>query len=138
MPIIIPDPDPPGVTPTDIEFELELQRQATRYFIAWQPYDVVLIPTIKVKSGTGSKRTDGPPRSVQRMRLIPQAETNPPTTMEDGVERIADFVLLGEYDSVMMIGDHWRDSLGFLYEIFDVTATNGYEVKGMVQKRGAQ
>lgn len=138
MPIIIPDPDPPGVTPVMRDFELAIQRRATRWFIAWQPYDVILVPKVKVKSGSGTKETDGTPRPVQRMRLIPQAETQPPTPLNNGgVERVADFVLLGEYDCEMQIGDHWRDSLGFLYEIFDVTATNGYEVKGLVEKHGA-
>lgn len=133
MPIIVPDPSTVQVNRTA---ELAMHRKNTEWFIAWNPTDLVLIPKVKVKAGTGTKVTDGTARAVQRMRLIPQAETTPPFTTPDGVERVVSYVLLGLWGCVMAIGDHWRDVNGFYHEVLDITS-NGYEVKGLVEKHGA-
>lgn len=136
MPIIVPDPPSNQIT-VQRELELAYHRRTTDYFIAWNPIEIVLIPKVRVKSPSGSKEIDGTPKGLQRFRLIPQSETTPPVIIEDGVERVIDFVLLGSWNADMTIGDHWRDTLGFYHEILDVT-TNGYEVKGMVQKHGGR
>lgn len=122
------------------EAELKLQRKNTEWFIAWNPYPVVLVPKVKVKSGTGTKVTDGTPRVEQTMRLIPQSETTPPITSTNGVnlagtERVITHVLLGLFDAVMQVGDHWRDENNFYYEVLFV-ARNGYETKGLIEQHG--
>lgn len=137
MPIIVPDPPSNQIT-VPRAAELVIQRKATDWFIAWNPSEIILIPKIKVKSGSGTKEEDGTPRGMQVFRLIPQAETTPPVPLNNGgQERVIDYVLLGPWNADMQIGDHWRNTLGFLLEIFDVTS-NGYEVKGLVEKHGAR
>lgn len=136
MPIIVPDP-PSNQIVVPREAELAAHRVNTEYFIAWNPIELQLIPKVKVRSATGTKKMDGTPKALQRFRLIPQLETTPPVLIEDGVERVIDFVLLGPWNADMSVGDHWRDTVGFYYEILNVT-TNGYEVKGLVQKHGAR
>lgn len=117
------------------EAELKLQQKNTEWFIAWNPYPVVLIPKVKVKSGTGTQITDGPPRAEQTMRLIPQFETSTPFELDDGTERIITHVLLGQFDAVMAVGDHWRDSDGLYYEVLSILR-NGYEIKGLIEQHG--
>jgi hypothetical protein len=135
---IIPDPDPidAGIERAR-QVELRFQRFNTKSFIAWHPTDIRLIPRTAVKTGSGTKWTDGPPRPLQRFRLIPQSETTPPFALEDGTERVISFVLLGLFDAEMFVHDYWRDSMGFRYEILNVTAENGYETKGLIEKHGA-
>lgn len=120
--------------------ELAIQRKNTEWFIAWNPYPVILIPQVKTKTGTGTEITDGIPRAEQTMRLIPQNEVTPPTTKNNGVtlngvERVITHVLLGLYDAVLAVGDHWRDGDGFYYEVLFV-GRNGYESKGLIEQHG--
>lgn len=126
----------PRMIEVNREAELAIHRKNTEWFIAWNPIDLVLIPEVKVRSGTGTKITDGPPRPVQRMRLIPQTETTPPTIIEDGVERVISFVLLGLHDAQMGVGDHWTDDAGNFYRVVYVNDYNGYEVKGLIEAHG--
>lgn len=133
MPIIVPNPPPVTTPPVARDTELAYQRRNTTWFIAWNPSNIDLIPTIKVKTGSGTKRTDGTPRATQVMRLIPQNETTTPFTTDDGSEHVVSYVLLAEWDCSMEIGDHWVDSNGSRYEVLDTT-TNGYEVKGLIEQ----
>lgn len=124
--------------PVDRSAELAVHRKNTEWFIAWNPIDLVLIPKVRTKTGSGSVIEDGPPRPVQRMRLIPQSETTPPTIIDSGTgqERVISFVLLGTYDAQMDVGDHWTDDAGNYYEVINVNDYNGYEVKGLIEAHG--
>ena len=132
MTIIVPSP-PDDVPDVPRELELEAHRKNTEWFIAWNPYEVTLIPRTREKSGSGSRWVDGPPRVVQTMRLIPQSETTLPVTTADGKVRQITHVLLGRWDADMAIGDHWTDTVGSTFEVVDMSTPNGYEVKGLIQ-----
>ena len=136
MPIVVPGGGG-GIPAVFRDAELAIHRQNTDWFIGWNPTDITLIPSIKTKTGSGTKITDGTPRLVQTFRLIPQSETTPPTFIEDGVERVVSFVLLGSWNCTMAPGDHWRDVVGELYTVLSVATFNGYEVKGLIEKHGA-
>jgi hypothetical protein len=132
MTIIVPPP--PSNQPTVArEIELAVHRRNTEYFIAWNPYQVTLIPRERVKTGSGSSWVDGEPRVTQIMRLIPQSETTPPFTTADGKVRSITHVLLGRWDADMAIGDHWTDTIGSTFEIIDISTPNGYEMKALIE-----
>lgn len=116
--------------------EMRVQRAQTLKFINSDPSLIALIPVLKTKNASGGfTRTDQPPRAVQTFKLIPQTETNRPTVTVDGVERAADYVLLGLWDAVVAYDDHWTDGDGFSYAVLSVSR-NEYESKALVVRRG--
>ena len=135
MPIVLPNPPDSGVN-VILTTEININRKNTTYFIATNPYPVILIPTVKTKlTNGGHSTTDGPEKPQQICRLIPAQETTQPFFNAEGIDRQIDYVLLGRWDADFSIHDHWRDIQGFLYEIVDVQS-NGYEIKGAVIKHG--
>lgn len=135
MPIIVPDPPAPDIV-VDVSMEIRINRKNTTAFIRANPQQIALIPVSRVRQASGgSKFVDQPPRPVQTFRLIPRDETTLPTFNDEGQQRTYDLVLLGQWSAGMNIGDWWRDTAGFKYEIMDVQS-NAYEVKGAVVKHG--
>jgi hypothetical protein len=132
MAILVPPP-PSNQPVVSRELELEAHRKNTEWFMAWNPYPVILIPRERVKTGSGSKWVDGEPRVVQTMRLIPQSETAAPLTTADGKVRSITHVLLGRWDADVAIGDHWTDTIGSTFEVIDVSTPNGYETKALIE-----
>ena len=136
MSIIIPGGDP-LVPSFNREAELMVLRRQTKVFIQTDPSVISLIPVLKTKNASaGWTRTDQPPRPPQTFKLITLNENAKPTVVQDGVERIVDFQLLGEWTAEMDIGDYWRDSEQLKYEIVELVPTNLYETRGMVVKHG--
>lgn len=133
MTIIVPSPTPSDPVVAR-ELELAIHRRNTEWFIAWNPYQVTLIPRVRQKTGSGSRWVDDSPRLTQIMRLIPQSETTPPVTTADGKVRSITHVLLGRWDADMAIGDHWVDTVGSTFEVIDISTPNGYEVKGLIEE----
>jgi hypothetical protein len=127
------------MTTPAITLELQLQRRLTKEFIAWDPSTIVLIPQVRERTGSGGTDwIDGEPREPQVFKLITMSDSTRPVRSADGVERIVDFTLLGEWDCEMQIYDYWLDSNGARYEIIEIVPHNGYEVKGLVTRRGFQ
>lgn len=120
--------------------EIAWKQRGTDQFIAANPITLILIPKVEVKTGAGGKvATDGPPRMPQALRLIDQATAsgNVPGRFraQDGQQRRATFMLLGSWDAVMAVGDHWTVN-GKRYEITEMLPDNGYEQRGMVTYYG--
>jgi hypothetical protein len=115
-------------------------RQGTKDYIAQDPTSIALTPRVKTHTDSGSEVwEDGTPRAAQSFKLIsiaftPQG-TNPQITV-DGVERIIGFYLLGAWDCVMEVGDHWVGSDGRRYEVIALMDGHGYETKGAVEAHG--
>lgn len=135
MPLIIPNDDP---TPSfNRAAELAVLRRQTKIFIATDPSTITLIPVAKTKNASaGWTRTDQAPRPPQQFKLITLNENAKPTVVQDGVERLVDFQLLGEWTAQMDVADYWRDDEGLKYEIVEMVPSNLYEVRGMVTKHG--
>jgi hypothetical protein len=136
MPLVIPaeDPDEP---PFDQPLELKVLRRQTKWFIRTDPTTITLIPVRKVKNASaGFTRIDQAPRPPQVFKLITLNENAKPTIVDDGVERLVDFQLLGEWSAQMDVGDYWRDEENQKYEIVELVPTNLYETRGMVVKHG--
>lgn len=136
MPIILPGEDP-DAPPFDQSVELKVLRRQTRYFIHTDPSVITLTPVKKTKNASaGFTRTDLLPRPPQTFKVITLNENAKPTIVQDGVERLVDFQLLGEWTAQMDVGDYWRDSEQLKYEIVELVPSNLYEVRGMVVKHG--
>lgn len=117
--------------------ELAVNRENTRAFIAAHPLTLALIPTIRVKSGTGGiQLASGSPRVAQVLRLIeaPSAYGNSPGLIEaaDGRQRRVTYQLLGEYTATIEVGDYWLDANGVRYEVVELLPYNDYERRGQV------
>lgn len=113
-----------------------VQRKNTRAFILAEPIDVVLIPRTITKSNTGAQQfTDGTPRAVQTVRLIPITEVQRPTVTVAGVERIADFTILLEWDGEIARNDYFVIGDAH-YDVIELSPFNGYEVKALVAAHG--
>lgn len=116
------------------------QRALTQRYIDYDPTTIILIPTVKTHTDSGSDVwTDGPPRMAQTFKLITieaTAHGHEPVSTQDGVERIINAVLLGAWDSVMEVGDHWRGADGRRYTIIALEDGHGYAKKGLVEAHG--
>lgn len=124
-------------TPFNRAAELAVLRNQTHWFILTDPSFIILTPVLKVKNASaGFTRIDQPPRPSQTFKLITLNENAKPTIVQDGVERLVDFQLLGEWDAQMNVGDYWRDAENLKYEIVELVPTNEYETRGMVVKHG--
>jgi hypothetical protein len=118
--------------------ELTVQKKLTKQFIDSDPSTIALIPRVKATTGSGGfKFTDQAPRAAQVFKLITMSDATRPTITTDGVERIIDFTLLGEYNAVVKVFDYWRDADGTRYEVVEIVPFNLYEVKALVTKHGS-
>jgi hypothetical protein len=119
---------------------LEIQREMTKAYISQDPTDIVLIPTVKTHTDSGSTVIeDGTPRKLQtfKMILLQGSGGSERVLTVDGVERTIAGFLLGAYDCVMQAGDHWTGADGRRYEVIAMQATHGYETKGAIEAHGA-
>jgi hypothetical protein len=106
---------------------LAILRANTDRFIAQNPTDIVLIPRTDAWLAGTKTRTDQTPRVSQTFKVIWSGTTGIISTIE-GTTRRFDFVLVGSYDAIVAIGDHWEQT-NQDNEIDYIFPYNGYEVK---------
>lgn len=112
-----------------VDFELALNRKLTRWFIASDPTILTLIPRVSEDRPGGAKRfMDGTPRDEQIFKVIYPGGDGIVIT-SDGTTRRFDFILVGDHDAELAIGDHW-DEGDQHYVVEYVFPYNDYEVKG--------
>lgn len=120
--------------------ELDYHRKNTAAFILVRPTVISLTPVLRVRSASGGfTEVDQPPRALQTFRIIElgASSTPPILRLTDGSQREAAFELLGAWNSMMAVGDHWYDAVtGREWRIGDVVIDNGYERRGLVTERG--
>lgn len=121
----------------NLTVEQAVQRRNTAAFIAARPIDLVLLPAVRTKTANGGVIfTDGLPRLSQTLRLVEQTSNanNIPGLLAsiDGKQRKITYLLLGNWDAVFAVGDHWNDSEGVRLEIGDMLPYNGYERRARV------
>lgn len=119
---------------------LVAQRQMTHNYISMDPISLALIPVKRTHTDSGGDVwEDQTPRVPQTFKLITieaTAHGHEPTTTLDGVERIVNGVLMGDWDCVMEVGDHWTGADGRRYTIIALEDGHGYEKKGLVEAHG--
>lgn len=117
--------------------ELDTQRALTWVYIQNDPTLITLIPQSKVKQANGSVlMVPGSPRAPQTVKLIPQIDGQKPTVNVNGVERIADLMLMARHDAEIARDDYWIGVDGRKYTVIEVAPGHGYEVKAMVEAHG--
>jgi hypothetical protein len=120
--------------------QLDIQRRLTTAFIATRPVTVVLRPRNRVKTPTGGfvwqDAVARPPQVMRFCEPSTQLQEMPnPTTAQDGVVREVQFMLLGEWDSVIGTDDVF-DHEGQSYQIVQVAVPNGWEQRASVVRYG--
>jgi hypothetical protein len=119
---------------------IELQRRQTLNYISMDPTTISLIPTVVTKQPSGAQlHEEGTPRNPQTFKVIPQGFTAhgaKNTVTLNGKERIIDMVLMGAWDSVVEIGDHWVDDHGRRCEVISLDDGHEWAVKANVEAHG--
>ena len=129
--------DPPIIQPFP---GLDVLRRQTHWFIENDPTDIVLIPTGKVSApGGGWNIATLPPRPNQRFKVIYQGgAADGILNTTDGQVRKFDFILLGEWDASMEIGDTFTEAAhgNQKWVVNGLQPYNGYEIKAGVVSYG--
>lgn len=109
--------------------EISIHRKNTKRFIDADATKIALIPKGDYFIDGTKVSLDQPPRAEQTFKIIWMGETGVIREVNDsgGVKRF-DFVLVGEYDAIVEIGDHWFVD-GQIFVIEYIYPFNDYEVK---------
>jgi hypothetical protein len=114
---------------------LEAQRRMTAAFIADDPTTAALIPQARTTTASGGfTDTPGTPRTPQTFKLSLLAYDQRPTITVAGVERVADYHLIGPHDMAIEVGDYWVDAEGTTYDVVGFTEGWSYMTKAFVQR----
>lgn len=109
--------------------ELAIARLNTETFINLNPTSIILTPQITTFVAGTRKRMPGPLRAPQNFHVIwGTVGAGFVPVIAGGETRRFDFILVGNYDAVVAIGDYWnvgnqQNEIGYIYP------SNGYEVK---------
>lgn len=136
IPIPTTPAEPTTATPNT---ELLVQRKITHAFIRAEPVDLGLSRRAETRTpGGGVDRNfvRQLPTQTFKIIMISPAGGSIEQRAEDGTERRTDFVLLGEWNADVAIGDYWDDSTGQRWEIQSLIPYNGYEVRANVASYG--
>lgn len=122
--------------PDIADIELSVQKRITTAFIRTQPVEIVLTPREKRKQPSGgTKWEDMPAREVQTLRLVEPPSPDRPTRTADGIERVVEFLLLGEFDASIGVYDVF-DHAGGRWEVVFLYHFNGWERRAEVARHG--
>ena len=142
MAIVVPRP--PFDTGIDValsavqQVELDAQRKITHAFIMSKPLELIITPrTRTVTDAGGWTYVATADRDAQNFLLIEtmRQELATPTSSLDGVERKYDFMLLGEYDAIIAVGDTFTYD-GDTHEVIETLFDLQYEVRAKVTRHG--
>lgn len=119
--------------------DLATNRMLTKAFIDFLPVELTLIPRAKVKKPAGGFAwEDQAPRDPQTFTLIESGTVGGlprPTVTADGVERVVEFELLGEWNAEVARFDVFTHQ-GKEWEVVDLFFDNQYERRALVSARG--
>lgn len=116
--------------------DLATNRKLTKDFIDALPVELVLTPRARVRKPAGGYGwEDQTPRAPQTMTLIEPGGDQRPTVTADGIERVVEFELLGEWNAEMARGDVFTHQ-GKDWELVEIFYENGYERRALVSGRG--
>lgn len=114
---------------------LDVQRRMTAAFIADDPTTAQLIPVTRVAQANGGFQEQAQtPRVAQTFKLSLLAYDQRPTITIAGVERIADYHIIGPHDMAIAVGDYWIGPEGTRYDVVGLTEGWDYETKAFVSR----
>lgn len=105
--------------------ELAIRRKGTKHFIDSDPTSIILIPHVEEFVAGTKKSVPQSPREPQNFKVIWGGGDGIVRNTPNGVHRF-DFILVGEYDAVVSIGDKFHDKKAVVEFIWP---SNEYEVK---------
>lgn len=124
---------PPAPEPTISSAYLAMQRTLTEKFIADDPTQIELMPRSRVATGTGGYiYQNGLPRASQTVKMVLLSSDQRPTVTVAGVERVADYHLIGRWDMQIAVGDTWDAEDGTTWEVLGFTEGWDYMTKAFV------
>lgn len=136
----IPFPSTPLPPQTsDLDYELKIQRKITHAFIRAEPVDIGLSRRTESRTALGGiLKNFARQLPTQTFKIIMQSPAGASIEQrtDDGTERRVDYVLLGEWDADVQIGDYWDDASGERNEVTSMIPYNGYEVRANVEGYG--
>jgi hypothetical protein len=119
--------------------DLATNRRLTKAFIDFLPTELTLIPRARVKKPAGGYAwEEQAPRAPQTFTIIEGGGIGAlprPTITADGVERVVEFQLLGEWNAELARGDVFTHK-GKEWEVVDLFHDNEYERRALVSARG--
>jgi hypothetical protein len=119
--------------------ELRINRINTAAFIAADALSLTLQVRGSVRTPSGAYASEAQPeRPEQTFKLIMQspAGSSIEQRTEDGTERQVDYILLGEWDAEVEVGDYWDDEDDQRWEVKAIIPRNGYETRAVVEAHG--
>jgi hypothetical protein len=123
-------PDPP-----DTGMEINILRNQTHGYIAFNPVSITVMRASKVDDGAGGKRSTRTARPPQTVRIIQQQENNQVLRVDqEGNNVRPDLNMMMEWDGDVQSGDQF-DWSGFLCEVIYVQDMD-YEKMCEVLTRG--
>lgn len=136
-------PTTPAEAPTipvwTLTEELRVNRLNTSAFIAADPLSLTLQVRGSVRTPSGAysreRQSERPPQVFKLIMQSPAGGSIEQRT-EDGTERQVDFILLGEWDAEIEVGDYWDDEAGQRWEVVALVPRNGYETRAVVEAHG--
>lgn len=125
-------------TATPQQMELHAQRLQTHAFIGSKPATITLTPRTRTVTATGGftyvATADRDPQDFTLIENTSYGLPNPTASL-DGVERKYDFMLLGDYDAIVAVGDTFSHD-GATHEVIETMYDLQYEVRAKVVRHG--
>lgn len=129
----------PPVSIWSLTEELRVNRVNTTAFIAAEPLTISLQTRGRERTPSGAyaapAASERPPQTFKLIMQSPAGGSIEQRT-EDGTERQVDYILLGEWDAEVEVGDYWDDEFGQRWEVVAMVPRNGYETRAVVEAHG--
>lgn len=129
----------PPVTEDVLSTEMRVNRRNTKRFIDADPIILTLTTRGSLRTASGAyaheRAAERPPQTFKLIMQSPAGGSIEQRT-EDGTERQVDYILLGEWDAQIAVGDFWDDARGSRWEVKALVPSNGYEVRAVVEAHG--
>lgn len=123
----------------DVTEELRINRLNTTAFILGDPLILSLRSrgSSRVSSGalTHYAAAERPPQTFKLVMMSPAGGSIEQRTA-DGTERQVDYILVGEWDAAVEVGDYWDDERENRWEVKAIVPRNGYETRAVVEAHG--
>jgi hypothetical protein len=121
--------------------ELRVNRINTKAFIDADPLSLILQTRGSSRTASGAyaqETADERPEQVFKLIMQSPAGGSIEQRTEDGTERQVDFILLGEWDAQVAVGDYWDDEKDQRWEVKAIVPRNGYETRAVVEAHGKE
>lgn len=133
---------PPVQSEEAVTHEIAINREITKWFISMDPSTITLIPRQHVRNASNAwEMQDLAPRDPQDFKFVQggivRTSNEGLEATELGTQRRFDYIMIGNWDAIVEIGDHWSDGEQE-YKVTGILPYNDYEVKAGIVSFGAE